>query len=721
MIDADSFQHNPHLENIVNVLCTKTQNKDKNFFRPVTAFFLTKIASCMKAYIKTKDRGNIIINSYVIATAPSGYGKNFSISLLENNFLKKFKKNFTEITMPNIANSHMQELAVNMASISGGDPSTVFDELWAKYLKCGPYPFTFDSGTTPAIKQLRTKLQLAGCGAINLAIDEMASNLLNSVDVLNAFLELYDQGQIKTKLTKNTNDNVRDEEFEGYTPANMLLFGTPSKLFDGSTVEDAFYSFLDIGYARRCLFGNGTGSKKKAYQTQSASQIYKDLINPQNEQLIDQYSTMFAKLADPLLVNFEIELQDAEAIKLLEYKLECEKQADKLPEHKDIQKSELSHRYFKALKLAGAYAFLDRSKVLKAEYLQQAIKLVEESGKSFERILTREKTYMKLAKYIASCGVEVTHADLNEALPYYKSSTSARNELMSLAIAWGYKQHIIIKKSIEDGIEFFSGSMLKKTDLSKMFISYSSDLALGYTGEEQSWDNLYKLVMADGYSWCNHEFGSDGIGVGHRCTSNALPRFNLIVVDVDEGIQMSQAQQLLKDYKWLMHTTKRSTPDNNRFRIIFPLDYNLELSNEDYKEFMNNILRWLPFKSDEGANQVARKWQTNANGTYVYNDGELLNALPFIPKTSKNEEFLKASNEVANLNNLQAWFARQMGEGNRNNMLLRYAFTLKDSGYDYASVEKAVLTFNKQLKSPLTVNEIKSSILTTIAKSYKGN
>ena len=54
---------------------------------------------------------------------------------------------------------------------------------------------------------------------------------------------------------------------------------------------------------------------------------------------------------------------------------------------------------------------------------------------------------MKLAKYIANVGIEVTHADLNEALPFYKSGVAARNEMMTMAQAWGYKQNILIKKS----------------------------------------------------------------------------------------------------------------------------------------------------------------------------------------------------------------------------------------------------------------------------------
>ena len=83
------------------------------------------------------------------------------------------------------------------------------------------------------MKQLRHKLLLANCGSINLQIDEIGSNLIGSVDVLTLFLELYDQGIVKQKLTKNTAENQRGEELDGKTPTNMLLFGTPAKLLDG--------------------------------------------------------------------------------------------------------------------------------------------------------------------------------------------------------------------------------------------------------------------------------------------------------------------------------------------------------------------------------------------------------------------------------------------------------------------------------------------------------
>ncbi|MDG4870457.1 hypothetical protein P8631_20890, partial [Guyparkeria sp. 1SP6A2] len=84
---------------------------------------------------------------------------------------------------------------------------------------------------------------LSKIGAVNLQIDEIGSNLVANTDVMTLYLELYDQGMVKQKLTKNTAESQRTEEVDGKTPANMLLFGTPSKLLDGGLVEEQFYDF----------------------------------------------------------------------------------------------------------------------------------------------------------------------------------------------------------------------------------------------------------------------------------------------------------------------------------------------------------------------------------------------------------------------------------------------------------------------------------------------
>jgi hypothetical protein len=196
--------------------------------------------------------------------------------------------------------------------------------------------------------------------------------------------------------------------------------------------------------------------------------------------------------------------------------------------------------------------------------------------------------------------------------------------------------------------------------------------------------------------------------------------FNLVVIDVDEGISVEACHELMKEYKFLTYTTKRHTDEVNRFRLIMPINYRLDLDSEEYKEFMNNVMGWLPFKTDESANQRAKKWETFDKGTYHYNlEGEMLDVLPFIPKTSKNEQYRQGFQKVESLDNLERWFAQRIASGNRNNQMLKYALALVDTGMSLMDVNKQVRAFNDKLNTPLTENEIDSTIMVTVAKRYQ--
>lgn len=716
MIDLTNVQHHPVITEIVEVLCAKTQNTDGGFFRAELAYFLCKMAGCMRATVVTKDRGSIPINMYVIALANSGFGKGHSVGIMENEFIKGFKQRFTEETINIIAEKNLWKIATDRSIRNGTDLQEEYDKTLAEYNRAGTYPFTFDSGSPEGIRQIRHKLLLANAGSINLQIDEIGSKLIGSTDILNVYLELYDQGSIKQKLIKNTNDNKRNEDIDGKTPTNALLFGTPVKLLDGGQTEDQLYSFLETGYARRCLFGYGQ-QDRKAFHNKTATEIYQTLIQPANTVLTDKWSNHFYNLADPAMFDWQIRVEDDVAIQLLEYKIACEKAADLMADHEEIKKAELSHRYFKALKLAGAFAFVDKSSIVAMDHLMQSILLVEESGKAFQIILNREKSYVKLAKYIASLDSEVTHADLLEALPFYKSGNAARNELMTLAMAWGYKKHIIIKKLFVDGIEFFKGETLKETDLNQMKISYSDHWAYNYLGEQVPFDQLHNLTQAPNMHWANHFFKN-----GHRSEETVLVGFNLLVIDIDEGVTVEAACELMKEYKYLIYTTKRHTDEANRFRMIFPINYILELDSEEYKEFMNNVMGWLPFKIDESANQRSRKWETFDGGNYVYNmEGEVLDALPFIPKTSKNESYRQQFQKVESLDNLERWFAVRFASGNRNNQMIKFALALVDNGHSIIEVSKMVHAFNEKMNNPLTKDEIDSTVLKSVAKRFQKN
>lgn len=254
----------------------------------------------------------------------------------------------------------------------------------------------------------------------------------------------------------------------------------------------------------------------------------------------------------------------------------------------------MDNRFFKTLKLAGAYAFVDESPIIDINHLENAIKLTEESGKAFAELMTPERPYVKLARYLSNSKSEVTLADLDEDLPYFRGGRNQKDEMIVMATAWGYKNNIIIKKSFNDGIQFLHGETLKPTNLDEIIVSFSADMTQNYAAHRAPFDKLSKMTQLSGHHWVNHHLNN-----GYRNEENALPGFNMIVLDIDGTCSLSTAKLLMKDYKALYYTTKRHTAQDNRFRILLPTNYELVMDAKEYKEFMNNVIEGLPFKVDE--------------------------------------------------------------------------------------------------------------------------
>jgi hypothetical protein len=705
----DEMEFHPESEELVELLCNKTQNEDPLFFRVVVAYYLTMISAMMRVNIVTRDRDEIPVSMYAINLAVSGSGKGYSTNLIESQVINQFRSNFTDSTLPGLAQQNLPKIANQRAIRKGSDPDVELTKTEKEYDDIGPLFFSFDSGTAPALKSIRQKLLLANAGSMNLMVDEIGSNLAEVKELLAPMLELYDIGTIKPKLVKSTTDNQRYEEIIGRTPSNMLLFGTPASLLDAGKTEEDFYGLIDAGYARRCFFGYAKNHKKKSGMT--ARELYDQRTCSNASAFLEALSDKLGRLADMAFVGTALNISEDVELLFTEYEIKCGTSADDFAEHETMRKSEMGHRHFKALKLAGAYAFIEGSPEITEDHAYYAIKLAEESGKAFQNILARDRPYVKLAKYLAALPRSATQPDLVEDLPFYTGTNAKKQEMMQLAIAYGYQNNIIIKRAFNDGIEFISGETLKKTNLDEMLVSYSTDIAKNFLPDTAKFDDLHKLTQKNGMHWCNHHFDK-----GHRCEDDALPGFNMIVLDIDHEINMSTAKLLLKDYKALFYTTKRHTATENRFRIILPTNYELKLDAKDYKEFMLNLFQWLPFSVDAATGQRARKWLSH-NGHYEYQDGELLDILQFIPKTSKNDSFRAKVLDQQGMDNLERWVMNNTGDGNRNNMLLRYAMILVDGGFDFDGILKRVTDLNDKLADKLTEQEIVSTIMTTVSKA----
>ena len=705
-------KYNETSEDLVKVLMTHCENEDPMFFRMLVSYYFAKVASTMRAEILLHNNTTLPINIYSINLAPSGAGKGKSRTFMEEKVLCLFNDRFKDETLPLVAQRNLARIANLRAIKHSTDSNAELDIVHAEFKQSGEWLSAFDSATAPALKQLRHKLLMAKAGSLNFEMDEIGDNLTANTDAFSKFLELYDKGQIKESLVKNTKENVRLSEVKGSTPCNLLAFGTPSSLLDGSRTEDEFYSMLEKGYARRCIFSSSREVKRDL--TLTAREIQAQRSDPKSYTFVASLAERLRILSGEVNFNKQLLLDKDEEILHIEYSLYCRDRADKLGDFDIIRKTELEHRHFKALKLAGSYAFMEGSAQIKEEHLYQAIAVVEDSGDQLDRLLTREGPYIKLAKYLGEMKRPLTHADLLESLPFYPKAANIRNDMLTNAIAYGYQNHIIIKKSFRDGIEFLTGESLVETDTNALTVSYSTHVAHNYLNETVTWEQLEQLTQTNGYHWVSHH-----VLEGHRCEEKSKQGFNLVVIDVDGGTPLSTAQELFKDYRAMFYTTKRHGEDGqDRFRMILPMKYTLKLDRDDFKEFMQNVYEWLPFAVDDQTGQRARKWLSHA-GSVTSNDGALFDSLPFIPKTTKNEERKQQLLDQNSLTNLERWFISNTGDGNRSNQLIKYALLLVDGGQTIMQVEQAVNALNSKLASKLPDDEIHQTIMVSAQRAIQ--
>jgi len=712
-------KYHPFSEKIVDILVRKVNNDNRHFFRILIGYYLSKVASMMRCNIQTNDRDVVPVNTYVLNLMVSGTGKGHSTNILEREFIAHFKKEFLNTVFPKKAEEHIQILAQERAQsrINTGQSiitlaeeySIQLDKFQRHFDRLGELAFSFDSGTSPAVKQMREKLLLASAGSMNLELDEVGSNIASNVDVLNTFLELYDVGLVKQKLIKNTVENIRSEELPGNTPTNLMMFGTPTKLLDGGKTEEEFKQFLETGYARRLLFGYTIDSHRTKYATaQERYQQMVDTVLAADMQAIQQEFTNFAKRP----FNPVLQMSPDNSIYLIKYQMRCEAAADDMKDHMSVHKAEMIHRYYKALKLAGAYAFADNSTEINQDHLDYAINVVEDSGEAFHTLMRKQGPYERLAHYLADCDNEVTQHELIEELPFYKGSEAQRRDLMTLAMSFGYKNNIIIKKRVLDDIEFFVGETLMETDLNKLTVGLSQNIAYDYQTDAPPFDKLHKLTTAPGYHYTAHGFVN-----GHRKSENAIPGFDLLILDCDGDVTISTVKVLLEDYTFLISTTKRHTAEINRFRLILPISHRIKLTPNEYSRFMVNVFEWLPFPVDEAAKDIARKWEAYA-GHYEYNDGAIIDATMFIPETKRSDE-TKLQISVSGVNNIERWFKTHTSKGNRANHLYRYGMVMVDASMDLPTIIENMENFNKSLDAPLPEDQFRNSTVKSISKAFQ--
>lgn len=718
-LGLDKVPYHPFSEKIVDHLSAVTQNNNKHFFRVMLTYFWGMVNTHMRVGIRGWGNTVLPTNIYSICLSESGTGKGYTITTMEDQVMPLFRDLFLSETFIVAAEDNIYNLATQRANHRGTDADDEQNKLVKEYESAGPMLFRFAEGTTAAVKQLRHKMAIAQAGSLNFQVDEIGSNFLKEKEMVNLWLELYDTGKIQDKLVKNTSDNTRFERIEGATPSNALLCGSAATLLDGGETERSFFSAIEVGYGRRCFFAYSRDTTKVSEL--SAEQLVDRMFNKHHDKQMALMAEHIEMLADISNLNKEMVIDRDAAIFLMKYKMYCVERGSKMKDHQRALKAEIDNRYFKVLKLAACYAFIDDLSEINITYLKYAIKVAEQSGKDFAELMNPEKDYMKLAKFLVDFREEATLSDLDQYLPSFNGSKQKKDDQLTNAISWGYKNSIVISKRYQEQILFLKAEALEETNLDELIVSASDHPAYDYAPLYCTFEQLAEFGDETDYNWCNHHFHDE-----HRSDENVIPGFNVLVFDVDDGTPLSTAKLLFEDYYAIFYETKSSTPKFNRYRVMLPISHVLNVDKEEYKEIVNNVIESLPFDItiDDASNQPSKKWRTYDSGAHVNDvryvngqqeDPKLFDILPYIPRTTKNEQRMRTFEEMGDVDNLAKWVINNTGEGNRNKQLFRYAMVMVDMGYDYDSIFESVKEVNAILKDGLSEKELLNSIMKSVA------
>jgi hypothetical protein len=692
---------NKTIQKIHEVINDKIGDTDEHFMNIMIVNGLSQMATNMHINIEHFDGTKVPCNAYSVSLAPSGYNKGRLMNILEDNVFNDFREEYEDM-FGSVAEANCTAKAEQDAARKGIDFEDAMESILKRWDRLPKPLYSFSDATEAGLKAVREKYTMAGLGGTCMVIDEIAYNLPKFEDVLTSMLEVYDVAKLKDKLIK-----VDSNGESGRIPATLLMFGSPSSLLNGSKNEDDFIDMLRQGYARRMFFSYIKNYDKN--QEESPEDIIRRAKQSKGK---ESHFSCFKSLANKQWIGATLQPTDEFFIHLLNYKRECEKKAELLKSHQEIQLFELSHRYWKVFKLAGLLSIAECRTSVTMDDLEDAISFAEESGSHFEQIMLREPNYIRLFNYIADVGTKVTEADLYSNLHFYSSSNQgAKKDMRNLAAAHAYNVGGVFKETSKNGVNFYEAELLKETDLNKLILSYSTDITTGYENVAVKYDELGQFVTTDGFHYVAHHLLD-----GYRKAENATGHINLVVLDVDHECSIELAQAMLKDYKYMLYTTKRHTDKEHRFRIIMPLKYNVKFNAEDYKRFMKNIAEWLPFETDEATFNLSRKWLTNS-GTLYKNNGILLDPTNFIPNTQKANETKRNIDDLSNMDSIERFFLMQLNDGgSRNNTIVKLGLMLVDSGFSYESIEDKLISFNEKIDEPLSVKEVMSTVMQTVRK-----
>lgn len=547
-------------------------------------------------------------------------------------------------------------------------------------------PLSNALSTVPGLLQNLNNFKSEGLGLPNMIVDEVATAIAVNPDFIpnvEVVAQLFDDGDCKVKIIKD--QETQSEEVKGMGVCALFIGSEKGILEDNSILRKFELEFISK-LGRRCCFIYPEFNENEEQMFDSIDD-WLDLENSTGEtkdEYAEKVKQRAGKIAANLLMNdINIMHISKDAKRLCKvYEAYCKAMAYDISEDNEAEKLEQEHRHWKMLKLAGTYAVWNDKTEISNQEIKEAIYAVENTAGDLAKFVQKAKreVYEMLVEYFKKNNHPLTIHDMIK-----KGWIKKKSQLNDIIInANSLLQSKGTVELIRDEVSFKAFEFLD--DRSPMFACFKKlppmdiegvmeagnldyDTAKQvektkrqylindeYVYKETSWEKLGNLLVNDtAYTPFKFKTVAEGAVTtmdnpkgGIRGKENIGSPARFIVLDVDETDEtIHEVADRLQDYKYHMALT---SDKNNiyKYRIIMPLDIEVDLDRTKWKEFYAMCGMHLDLNIDK-LPQSQIFYGFSDRELISNNEGDLLEASKIVPEIKIETKMVQpASQEKRN-------------------------------------------------------------------------
>jgi hypothetical protein len=709
--------------------------------------------------IELAEDNLIPINAITFCISGSGNGKDSAKSAVRNCFGSSYQ------AINNKRKENAKRRAIEMAREEGLDNPDTFD-VYKTYYRSPNSLFSAPDSTLPGLTGDFNRLEEEGLGAGFIYSGEIGDELSKGMEDLMQFMsEVYDSGNKEAKAVKDK--SLQLQPLENFA-VSALFGGSPTAILHENHTKEKFKKAFGSKLARRSYFMFTFDEGKRPNFT-TIEQIDEWMEN--NERLAKEAKQKAAlainavteRLLNTPPTTIKVSKEVSRVFK--RYMLYNEELADQLDHQYAISKLVRKHLQWKALKFAGAIAAYNGHKEITLDDYIVAIsygEMLDEDMQEFEKELSKQP-HEVFADLINTSVDPDGKASMSfhtikkvGFIPSTGNTDQHVKNLIQLASSYDEqgiytidnndvhfeKQRITDISSVSylpiDNTKLFelvaTGASTEAVDIEKHRIASTTTYGyeymdttfadLGIMLEEDFAYTPFKLRQADEdavYDKDKHPNAVKGV----RGRENVLGGCKWIVIDVDKSaITATECHLMLSDINH--HIALTSDENNeNKFRVLIELDSVVEVSDQQWKLFIQFIAEYLAIHADPlPKSQIFFSYSGRDVLSTI--DAEPLEAKPFILRSSeaiqKKERPKKLTQSQAKvqlndpLTTFEYAYEAEDGEGSRS--MVRAALHAKDLGATQEQCEELMYDINDYWAYPMDQGRFERTIITYVERIY---